>query len=170
MAFSEAIPINPTWEDIPWIRELWRGPLVIKGIMRTDDARRALDAGASAIVVSNHGGLTLDGVPTTLRSLPAVIGAVGDQAEILLDGGVRTGADVAKALALGARAVLCGRACLWGLAADGQAGVSRVLGLLRDEIEVTLNELGCPSVQDLAASDLDLPFGWPSRVGPMDPC
>lgn len=170
VAFSGAIPVNPTWEDIPWIRELWGGPLVIKGIMRTDDARRALDAGAAAIVVSNHGGLTLDGVPATLRSLPAVIGAVGGQAEILLDGGVRTGADVVKALALGARAVLCGRACLWGLAAGGQAGVSRVLGLLRDEIEVTLNELGCPSVQDLAASDLDLPFGWPSRIGPMGPC
>ena len=167
LTFSEAVPINPAWEDISWISQLWRGPLVIKGVMRTDDAKRALDAGAAAIVVSNHGGLVLDGVPGTLRSLPAVVNAVGDQAEVLFDGGVRTGADVVKALALGARAVLCGRACLWGLAADGQAGVSRVLGLLRDEIELTLAQLGCASVGDLEVSDLDLPFGWPARTGPM---
>jgi isopentenyl diphosphate isomerase/L-lactate dehydrogenase-like FMN-dependent dehydrogenase len=167
MTFSQALPINPTWEDMIWIKELWRGPLVIKGIMRTDDAKRAVDAGADAIAVSNHGGLVLDGVPGSLRSLPAVVAAVDGQAEVLFDGGVRTGADVVKALALGARAVLCGRACLWGLAAGGQAGVGRVLELLRDDIELTLAELGCPSVQDLDPGDLDLPFAWPARTGPM---
>jgi isopentenyl diphosphate isomerase/L-lactate dehydrogenase-like FMN-dependent dehydrogenase len=168
LAFAEALPINPTWEDMPWIKELWGGPLVIKGVLRTDDAKRAVDAGADAIVVSNHGGLVLGGVPGTLRALPAVLAAVGGQAEVLFDGGVRTGADVVKALAFGARAVLCGRACLWGLAANGQAGVSRVLALLRDDIEITLAELGCPSVHDLEVSDLDLPFGWPARIGPME--
>jgi isopentenyl diphosphate isomerase/L-lactate dehydrogenase-like FMN-dependent dehydrogenase len=167
LTFADALPINPTWADMAWISEQWHGPIVIKGIMRTDDAKRAVDAGAAAVVVSNHGGLVLDGVPGTLRSLPGVAAAVGDQAEVLFDGGVRTGGDIVKALALGARAVLCGRACLWGLAAHGQVGVSRVLGLLRDELELTLNQLGCPSVHDLEVSDLDLPFGWPARLGPL---
>lgn len=169
MSFADALPINPTWEDIGWISRLWAGPLVIKGILRTDDAKRAIDAGADAVVVSNHGGLVLDGVPGSLRSLPEVVAAVGDQAEVLFDGGVRTGADVVKALALGARAVLCGRACLWGLAAGGSAGVSRVLTLLHDELEVTLAELGCPSVHRLEVTDLDLPAAWPARTGPMGP-
>jgi L-lactate dehydrogenase (cytochrome) len=164
LSFSEALPINATWEDMPWISELWNGPLVVKGILRTDDARRAVDAGADAIVVSNHGGLVLDGVPGSLRSLPAVVDAVGDQVEVLFDGGIRTGADVVKALGLGARAVLCGRACLWGLAAGGTAGVRTVLEHLKADIEVTLAELGCSSVHDVQVSDLDLPATWPARL------
>jgi L-lactate dehydrogenase (cytochrome) len=167
LSFSEALPINPTWEDMPWITQLWQGPLVIKGILRTDDARRAVDAGADAIVVSNHGGLVLDGVPGSLRSLPAVVDAVGDQVEVLFDGGIRTGADVVKALGFGARAVLCGRACVWGLAAGGTAGVRDVLQHIKAGIEVTLAELGCSSVHDVKLTDLDLPAAWPARI-PID--
>jgi isopentenyl diphosphate isomerase/L-lactate dehydrogenase-like FMN-dependent dehydrogenase len=162
--FSEALPISPTWDDVDWIKELWPGPLVIKGVIRTDDARRAADAGADAVVVSNHGGLVLDGVPGSLRSLPAVVEAVGDQVEVLFDGGVRSGPDVVKALGLGARAVLCGRSCVWGLAAGGSDGARRVLELLHDEIEVTLAELGCPSVHEVQTADLDLPYTWPARL------
>jgi isopentenyl diphosphate isomerase/L-lactate dehydrogenase-like FMN-dependent dehydrogenase len=164
LSFAQALPITPTWEDIPWIAEAWQGPLVIKGIIRPDDARRAVDAGADAIVVSNHGGFVLDGVPASLRALPGVVKAVGTDVEILLDGGVRSGADVVKALALGARAVLCGRACVWGLAAGGSEGVLRVLEILRDGIDRTLAELGRASVHDLDVTDLDLPAGWPSRT------
>lgn len=163
LSFAAALPINPTWEDIPWIRELWPGPLVLKGILREDDARRAVDAGADAVVVSNHGGLVLDGVPGSLRNLQGVGRVVGDQAELLFDGGIRTGADVVKAVALGARAVLCGRACLWGLAAGGADGVQTVLEVLRNDIRLTLAELGCPSIHDLSPADLDLPGGWPAR-------
>jgi isopentenyl diphosphate isomerase/L-lactate dehydrogenase-like FMN-dependent dehydrogenase len=163
LPFSEALPINPTWEDIPWIADLWQGPLVVKGIMRPDSARRAVDAGAAAVVVSNHGGFVLDGVAGSLRSLPAVVEAVGGQVEVLFDGGVRTGADIVKALAFGARAVLCGRAYLWGLAAGGSGGVRRVLEILRDDIDLTLAELGCASVHDVTVEDLDLPAGWPAR-------
>ena len=112
----------PTWEDIAWLRELWGGPFMLKGVMRVDDAKRAVDAGVSAISVSNHGGNNLDGTPASIRALPAVADAVGDQIEVLLDGGIRRGSDVVKALALGARAVMIGRAYLWGLAAAGQAG------------------------------------------------
>jgi pre-mycofactocin synthase len=164
LSFADALPVNPTWADIPWIRDLWDGPIVVKGVLRTDDARRAVDAGAAAVVVSNHGGLILDGVPGSLRSLPDVVKAVGGQAEVLFDGGVRTGADVVKAVALGARAVLCGRAYLWGLAAGGTDGARRVLELLRGDIEVTLAELGCGSIHDLERADLDLPAFWPARV------
>ena len=112
----------PTWEDIAWLRELWGGPFMLKGVMRVDDAKRAVDVGVSAISVSNHGGNNLDGTPASIRALPAIVDAVGDQIEVLLDGGVRRGSDVVKALALGARAVMIGRAYLWGLAAAGQAG------------------------------------------------
>jgi isopentenyl diphosphate isomerase/L-lactate dehydrogenase-like FMN-dependent dehydrogenase len=163
-SFAEAIPIAPTWNDIPWIAEAWQGPLVIKGVMRPDDARRAVDVGADAIVVSNHGGFVLDGVPGSLRALPSIVQTVGTEIEILLDGGVRTGADVVKALALGARAVLCGRACVWGLAAGGTAGVQRILEILRDGIEQTLTGLGCASIHDLDPTVLDLPAGWPART------
>ena len=125
-----------------------------------------MGAGANAIVVSNHGGYALDGVPATLRSLPEVVAAAGGEAEILLDGGIRSGVDVVKALALGARAVLCGRACVWGLAAGGSAGVRRVLEIVRDGIDATLAELGCASVHDLTVDDLDLPAAWPARTAP----
>ena len=165
LSFADALPVNPTWADMAWIRDLWDGPIVVKGVLRTDDARRAVDAGAAAVVVSNHGGLILDGVPGSLRSLPDVVQAVGDEVEVFFDGGVRTGADVVKAMALGARAVLCGRAYLWGLAAGGTDGARRVLELLSDDIGGTLAELGCGSIHDLEPADLDLPAFWPARVG-----
>ncbi len=134
----------PTWEDIAWLRELWGGPFMLKGVMRVDDAKRAVDAGVSAISVSNHGGNNLDGTPASIRALPAVAAAVGDQIEVLLDGGIRRGSDVVKAVALGARAVMIGRAYLWGLAAAGQPGVENVLDILRGGIDSALMGLGLP--------------------------
>jgi pre-mycofactocin synthase len=154
----------PTWADIAWLRSAWDGPFLVKGIMRTDDARRAVDAGATAISVSNHGGNNLDGTPATIRALPGVVRAVGDQAEILLDGGIRRGSDVVKALALGARAVLIGRAHLWGLAAGGAAGVQNVLDVLRAGIDSTLLALGHGSVADLTPDDLIVPDGFSSGL------
>ncbi|GAA0962570.1 alpha-hydroxy acid oxidase [Actinocorallia libanotica] len=145
----------PTWADLGWIRERWNGPLVVKGLMTPADARRAVDAGADAVVVSNHGGRQLDGLPASLEALPAVVEAVGDRAEVLLDGGVRRGSDIAKALALGARAVLAGRAHLYGLAAAGEPGVDRVLELLAGELRRTMTLLGCASVADLGPHLLD---------------
>jgi isopentenyl diphosphate isomerase/L-lactate dehydrogenase-like FMN-dependent dehydrogenase len=150
----------PTWDDMGWVRERWGGPLVVKGLLRADDARRAVDAGAAAVVVSNHGGNALDGTPPTLRVLPEIVAAVGDDVEVLVDGGIRRGGDVVKALAMGARAVLVGRAYVWGLAAGGEAGVAQVLRVLRDGIDRTLALLGCPSVGALDASYLDVPPAW----------
>jgi L-lactate dehydrogenase (cytochrome)/glycolate oxidase len=121
----------PGWEDVRWLREQWDGPFMLKGITRIDDARRAVDAGVTAISVSNHGGNNLDGTPAAIRALPPVAEAIGGQIEVVLDGGIRRGSDVVKALALGARAVMIGRAYLWGLAANGQAGVENVLDILR---------------------------------------
>jgi len=144
----------PTWSDLAWLREQWRGPFVVKGVMHVDDARRAVDIGADAISVSNHGGNNLDGTPASLRVLPAVVDAVGREAEVLLDGGIRRGSDVVKALALGARAVLIGRAYLWGLAAGGEAGVKNVLEILRSGIEEALVGLGRASIHDLVPEDL----------------
>jgi len=144
----------PTWEDIAWLREQWGGPFAIKGIMHPDDARRAVDAGATAISVSNHGGNNLDGTPASIRALPGVVEAVGGQVEILVDGGVRRGSDVVKALALGARAVLIGRAYLWGMAANGEKGVANVLQILRSGIDEALLGLGRSSVHDLCPEDL----------------
>jgi pre-mycofactocin synthase len=164
LSYAEALPLTPTWEDVPWISAAWGGPLIIKGVSRPDDARRAVDVGADAVVVSNHGGKALDGIPASLRSLPGVVDAVGGQVEVLLDGGVRTGADIVKALALGARAVLCGRACIWGLAAGGAEGVQRVLEVLRNGLDRTLAEMGIGSIHDLNVMDLDLPAGWPART------
>jgi isopentenyl diphosphate isomerase/L-lactate dehydrogenase-like FMN-dependent dehydrogenase len=147
----------PAWADIAWLREHWDGPFLVKGVMRPDDARRAVDAGATAVSVSNHGGNNLDGTPASIRALPAVAAAVGDRAEVLLDGGVRRGADVVKAVALGARAVMIGRPCLWGLAAGGPSGVRNVFEVLRAGIDSTLLALGRPSVRDLAPADVILP-------------
>jgi heme/flavin dehydrogenase (mycofactocin system) len=147
----------PTWADITWLREQWDGPFLIKGVMRPDDARRAVDAGASAISVSNHGGNNLDGTPAAIRALPAVADAVGGQVEVLLDGGIRRGGDVVKALALGARAVMIGRAYLWGLAAGGPAGVKNVFDVLRGGIDSTLLALGRSSIQDLTPDDIIVP-------------
>ncbi|SEP23680.1 pre-mycofactocin synthase MftD [Trujillonella endophytica] len=156
----------PTWEDVAWLRNLWpEAPFMLKGIMRVDDAKRAIDAGATAISVSNHGGNNLDGTPASIRALPAVAEAVGDQIEVLLDGGIRRGSDVAKALALGARAVMIGRAYLWGLAANGQAGVENVLDLLRDGLGSAMVGLGHPSITEFSKDDLVIPAGFERHLG-----
>ncbi len=155
----------PTWADVAWLREQWGGPFVLKGVVRVDDAKRAVDAGVSAISVSNHGGNNLDGTPATIRALPAVADAVGDQIEVLLDGGIRRGGDVVKALALGARAVLIGRAYLWGLAANGQAGVENVLDILRGGIDSALLGLGHSSVHELTREDVVIPPGFTRALG-----
>ncbi|PRC44173.1 mycofactocin system-associated heme/flavin dehydrogenase, partial [Mycobacterium sp. ITM-2017-0098] len=147
----------PTWDDIAWLREQWGEPFMLKGVMRVDDAKRAVDAGVTAISVSNHGGNNLDGTPAPIRALPAIAEAVGDQVEVLLDGGVRRGSDVVKAVALGARAVMIGRAYLWGLAAGGQAGVENVLDVLRGGIDSALLGLGLSSIQELGPGDLVIP-------------
>ena len=155
----------PSWNDIAWLGELWGGAFMLKGVMRVDDAKRAVDAGVSAISVSNHGGNNLDGTPASIRALPAIADAVGDQVEVLLDGGVRRGGDVVKALALGARAVMIGRAYLWGLAAEGQAGVENVLDILRGGIDSALRGLGRASVHDLIAGDIVVPSGFTRSLG-----
>src|SRR5579864_2154873 len=147
----------PSWVDIAWLREQWGGPFMVKGVMRADDARRCVDLGATAVSVSNHGGNNLDGTPASVRALPAVADAVGNQVEVLLDGGIRRGSDVVKALALGARAVMIGRAYLWGLAANGSAGVKNVFDVLRGGIDSTLLALGRPGVHDLSVDDIIVP-------------
>lgn len=138
-----------SWRDVAWLRELSPLPVVVKGIVRGDDARRALDAGASGIIVSNHGGRQLDGAPATLDALPEVVDAVAGRCEVLMDGGIRWGTDVFKALALGARAVLVGRPVVWGLAVGGEAGVERVLAILRDELSCAMALAGCPTLGDI---------------------
>jgi heme/flavin dehydrogenase (mycofactocin system) len=150
----------PAWSDIAWLREQWDGPFVVKGVMHPDDARQAVEIGADAISVSNHGGNNLDGTPAAIRTLPTVVDAVGDQIEVLFDGGIRRGGDVVKALALGARAVLIGRAYLWGMAANGEAGVHNVLEILRAGIDETLVGLGRASIRDLGPEDLVIPHGF----------
>ena len=140
------------WDDLQWIRTIWDRKIIIKGVQIADDARRAVDAGADAVVVSNHGGRQLDSVWPTIRVLPDVVKAVGDRTEVLLDGGIRRGSDVVKAVCLGARAVLIGRAYAYGLGAAGAPGVRRSLEILRTDIFRTLKLLGCPSVRDLNGS------------------
>lgn len=152
-----------TWDDLRWMKQAWSGPIVVKGVLTGDDAKRAVDAGAAAVVVSNHGGRQLDGVASSLRALPEVVAAVGDQAEVLMDGGVRRGSDIVKAICLGARAVLVGRAYAYGLAAAGEAGVARALEILRTDVERTLKLLGCPSVSLLDASYVDVPAHWQGK-------
>jgi isopentenyl diphosphate isomerase/L-lactate dehydrogenase-like FMN-dependent dehydrogenase len=152
-----------TWEDIRWIRQSWTGPIVIKGILTGDDARRAVDEGAAAISVSNHGGRQLDGVPASIRALPEVVAAVNGQVEVLMDGGVRRGSDIVKAICLGARAVLIGRAYAYGLAAAGHAGVTRALEILHEDVERTLRLLGCASVAQLDSSYVECPQGFSSN-------
>lgn len=149
-----------TWEDLRWIRDAWSGPIIIKGVHTGEDARRATDAGADALVVSNHGGRQLDGVAPTLQMLPEVLAAVGDRIEVLLDGGVRRGSDIVKALCLGARAVLVGRAYAYGLGAAGEVGVARAIEILRADLIRTLKLLGCGSVGDLDRSFIDVPADW----------
>jgi pre-mycofactocin synthase len=155
----------PSWEDVAWLRKQWNGPFMLKGVSRIDDAKRAVDAGVSAISVSNHGGNNLDGTPATIRVLQPIAETVGDQVEVLLDGGIRRGSDVVKALALGAKAVMIGRAYLWGLGANGQAGVENVLDLLRSGIESALLGLGHSSIADLTPDDLIIPEGFTRRLG-----
>ena len=155
----------PSWDDVAWLREQWGGPFMLKGVTRVDDAKRAVDAGVTAISVSNHGGNNLDGTPATIRALPSVVDAVGDEVEVLLDGGIRRGSDVVKAVALGARAVMIGRAYLWGLAANGQAGVENVLDILRGGVESALLGLGHASIHELHPDDLVIPEGFSRHLG-----
>jgi len=145
-----------TWEDLRWIREIWRGPIIVKGLLTAEDAKRAADEGAAAVVVSNHGGRQLDEVSASLRALPEVVAAVGNQIEVLMDGGIRRGSDIVKAICLGARAVLSGRAYAYGLAAAGEAGAARALEILRADVERTLRLLGCSSITQLNSSYLDM--------------
>jgi L-lactate dehydrogenase (cytochrome) len=152
-----------TWEDLRWIRDAWSGPIVIKGIHTGDDARRSVDEGADAIVVSNHGGRQLDGVAATLRVLPEVLAAVDSRIEVLMDGGIRRGSDIVKALAIGARAVLIGRAYAYGLAAAGGPGVARTIEILTADLTRTLKLLGCPSLAALDRSYVEIPSAWPNR-------
>lgn len=155
----------PTWEDVAWLRELWGGRFMLKGVMRVDDAERAVDVGVSAISVSNHGGNNLDGTPASIRALPAIVDAVGGDIEVLLDGGIRRGSDVVKAVALGARAVMIGRAYLWGLAAGGQAGVENVLDILRGGIDSAMRGLGKSSIHDLTPEDIVMPPDFSRALG-----
>ncbi|MER6680187.1 pre-mycofactocin synthase MftD [Streptomyces olivaceoviridis] len=155
----------PSWEDVRWLRAQWDGPFLLKGVCRVDDALRAVDAGVTAISVSNHGGNNLDSTPAPIRALPAVAEAVGNQVEVLLDGGIRRGSDVVKALALGAKAVMIGRAYLWGLAAGGQSGVENVLDILRGGIDSALLGLGRSSVHELTRDDVVIPPGFTRTLG-----
>ena len=155
----------PTWEDVAWVVKEWDGMVMLKGITRVDDALHAVDAGLTAISVSNHGGNNLDSTPATIRALPAIVDAVGGQVEIVLDGGVRRGSDVVKAVALGARAVMIGRAYLWGLAANGQAGVENVLDILRGGIDSAVLGLGHSTIKDLTPNDLVIPPGFSVPLG-----
>ena len=156
----------PSWEDVASIAEEWDGPFMVKGIGRPDEACAAADAGATAISVSNHGGNNLDSALAPIRVLPEIVDAVGGRVDVLLDGGIRRGSDVVKALALGADAVLIGRAYLWGLAVNGQGGVENVLDILRDGIDATLLGLGKSSIAELGPDDVVLPDGFcPPRMG-----
>ena len=147
----------PSWDDIAWLRSQWDGPFMIKGVCRVDDAKRVRDAGCTALSVSNHGGNNLDGTPSPIRVLPSIVDAVGDEIEVVLDGGIRRGSDVVKAVAFGAKAVMVGRAYLWGLAANGQAGVENVLDILRGGIDACLLGLGKASIHELSADDIVVP-------------
>jgi heme/flavin dehydrogenase (mycofactocin system) len=155
----------PSWNDVAWLRAQWDGPFMVKGVSRVDDAKRVVDLGATALSVSNHGGNNLDGTPAPLRSLPAVVDAVGDQIEVLLDGGVRRGSDVVKAIALGANAVMIGRAYLWGLAVNGQAGVENVLDVIRGGIDSALLALGKSDISELDRTDVLAPADFFRKLG-----
>ena len=149
-----------SWADLKWIRDAWNGPIVVKGVHTADDARQAIDHGASAVVVSNHGGRQLDGVAPTLRVLPEILDAVNGQVEVLLDGGIRKGSDIVKALCIGARAVLAGRAYAYGLGAGGGEGVASAIEILRSGIVRTMRLLGCASVRELNRSLVQIPAAW----------
>jgi L-lactate dehydrogenase (cytochrome) len=152
-----------TWEDLRWIRKAWPGRLVVKGVLTGDDARRAVDEGAAGVVVSNHGGRQLDEVAATLRALPEIVKAVGARTEVLMDGGIRRGGDIVKAICLGARAVMVGRAYAYGLGAAGEAGVERAIAILRADLKRTLALLGCESLAELNRSYVQTPASWPTQ-------
>jgi isopentenyl diphosphate isomerase/L-lactate dehydrogenase-like FMN-dependent dehydrogenase len=152
-----------TWNDLRWLRKVWPAPIVVKGVLTADDALRAIDEGASGVVVSNHGGRQLDGVAASLRALPEIVAAVNGQAEVLMDGGIRRGSDIVKAICMGARSVLVGRAYAYGLGAAGHAGVGRALEILRADVERTLRLLGCASVAELNSSLVEVPEGWRAK-------
>ena len=157
-----------TWDDLRWIREAWPGPIIIKGVLTGDDARRAVDEGAAAVVVSNHGGRQLDSVPASLKALPEIVAAVDGQTVVLMDGGIRRGSDIVKAICLGAQAVLIGRAYAYGLAAGGEAGVARAIAILRADLERTLKLLGCTSIAALDRSYVDISTKFPTRQDAVD--
>jgi L-lactate dehydrogenase (cytochrome) len=138
-----------SWKDVEWIRSLWPGKLIIKGVLDVDDARTAAKTGANAIVVSNHGGRQLDGASSSISALPAIADAIGADTEILFDGGIRSGQDVVRALALGARSCLIGRSYIYGLGAGGQAGVTKAIEIIRDELDVTMALCGVSRVRDI---------------------
>lgn len=150
------------WEDFAWLRQQWDGPIVAKGLLTGEDARRAVDAGADAVIVSNHGGRQLDSVAPSVEALVEVVAAVGDQVEVLVDGGIRRGTDVVKAVALGARAAMVGRAWAYGLAAAGRPGIDRVLGLLRQDIDRTMRLAGAARVADIDRTLVRIPDAWKS--------
>ena len=152
-----------TWSDLRWLRKVWPAPIVVKGVLTADDALRAIDEGANAVVVSNHGGRQLDGVAASLRALPEIVAAINGQAEVLMDGGIRRGSDIVKAICMGARCVLVGRAYAYGLGAAGRAGVGRALEILRADVERTLRLLGCASVAELNSSLVEVPEGWRAK-------
>jgi L-lactate dehydrogenase (cytochrome) len=143
-----------TWRDLEWVRAAWQGPLIVKGILDVEDAVRAVDLGADGVIVSNHGGRQLDGVPSSARALPAIAAAVGERTTVLVDGGVRSGLDVVRMLALGARCVLIGRAWMYGLAARGREGVEHVLQLIKDETQVAMGLTGCTRVNEISGDQL----------------
>jgi L-lactate dehydrogenase (cytochrome) len=152
-----------TWNDLRWLRKAWPAPIVVKGVLTADDALRAIDEGANGVVVSNHGGRQLDGVAASLRALPEIVAAINGQAEVLMDGGIRRGSDIVKAICMGARSVLVGRAYAYGLGAAGHAGVGRALEILRTDVERTLRLLGCASVAELNSSLVEVPEGWRAK-------
>jgi isopentenyl diphosphate isomerase/L-lactate dehydrogenase-like FMN-dependent dehydrogenase len=158
-ALSESVV---TWQDFLWLRKVWPGPIVAKGVLTGEDARRAIDVGAAGVVVSNHGGRQLDSVAATLRILPEIVKAVNGQIEVLMDGGVRRGGDIIKAICMGARAVLVGRAYAYGLAAAGEPGVTRAIAILRADLERTMKLLGCTSLSNLDQTYVDVPCDWPA--------
>jgi L-lactate dehydrogenase (cytochrome) len=149
-----------TWDDIAWIRRLWRGKLVLKGIMDPEDARRAIDAGADAIVVSNHGGRQLDGAPASIHMLPKIVEAVKGETEVWFDGGIRSGQDVLRAVALGAKGTMIGRAFLYGLGALGEAGVRLCLEIIADELSITMGLCGVIDIDAVDAGILVFPGRW----------
>jgi L-lactate dehydrogenase (cytochrome) len=165
---SELANLGASWDDVAWLRRLWDGPLLIKGITTVEDAEKAAAAGADGIFVSNHGGRQLDGLPSAISTLPLIADAVGDRLDIILDGGIRSGGDVVKAVALGADATAIGRSWVWGAAAAGQRGVEHVAEIYRTEIEEALMLLGCPDVADLDRSRVDYPAEW-DRLGSTRP-